>query len=441
MSLNKQPYKGTRDFFPAEKRVLDYLFSTMQRTAWSFGYESYDGPLLEEVALYQAKSGQELVDEQIYCFYDRGQRHLAIRPEMTPTLARMVAQVHRETPKPLRWFSLPNLYRYERPQRGRLREHWQLNVDIFGATQDMGEAEVLQMLVALMKNFCADESMFSILVNDRRVTDFVLQQYLGLEQKRVGKLYKMLDKYRKVDSCTWGQMVGELGLDGQQKDRLSRYLDLDSFGALFEFWAQSTGKQEKPPLFSLYQLLGELGLERYLVYDPTIVRGIDYYSGVVFEVFDRHPDNRRAICGGGAYGGLLQKFGEPPLPGVGFGLGEVTLRDFLTTHDLLPDVSRNQVGLYLASLVPEGVVKVLRLGAEIRSHHLSVLTELSALKGQKAFDGGKKHGARFIGLVGDRELAVDEIKLKDLQTQKATVVKLDQVDEIIRCLSLEDSSG
>jgi histidyl-tRNA synthetase len=160
MALSKRPYKGTRDFFPELKRGQDFLFEKMSETAHLFGYEPYDGPLLEEVDLYRAKSGEELINDQIYSFIDRGERHVAIRPEMTPTVARMVAQIHREVARPLRWFTIANLMRYERPQKGRLREHWQFNCDIFGAPEGHGEIEILQVAISLLNNFGAREEHF-----------------------------------------------------------------------------------------------------------------------------------------------------------------------------------------------------------------------------------------------------------------------------------------
>jgi histidyl-tRNA synthetase len=198
MALNKQPYRGTRDFFPKDKRVRDYLFTVMTKTAESFGYESYDGPLLEEVDLYKAKSGEELVNEQIYSFTDRGERFVAIRPEMTPTLARMVAQVHRESTKPLRWFSIPNLMRYEKPQRGRVREHWQLNCDVFGSPGRLGEVEILQVAVELLQSYGANSSHFEILVNDRAIVDAIFKTMMKSSDDQTHRLYKIVDKAKKL---------------------------------------------------------------------------------------------------------------------------------------------------------------------------------------------------------------------------------------------------
>src|SRR5690606_12986661 len=192
MALSKKAYKGCRDFFPTQMRVRDYVFDKMRNAALSFGFEAYDGPLLEEVELYKAKSGEELINEQIYAFIDRGEREVAIRPEMTPTLARMVANIHREFPKPLRWYAIPNLMRYEKPQRGRLREHWQFNCDIFGVPEGLGEVEILSTLCFFLESLGANESMFSIQINDRAVVDSLLFNVFKVDKDSAYNLYKII---------------------------------------------------------------------------------------------------------------------------------------------------------------------------------------------------------------------------------------------------------
>ena len=210
MALSKKPYKGCRDFYPLDMRVRDYIFDQMKKAAHDFAFEAYDGPLLEEVDLYLAKSGEELINDQIYSFTDRGERKVAIRPEMTPTLARMVAGVHRETSKPIRWYSIPNVMRYEKPQRGRLREHWQMNADVFGAQEHLGEIEILSLMDHLMRNFGADTSMYGILLNDRRVVDSIFTELLKLDTDSSYKLYKVIDKAKKVSNEALDKMVSEI---------------------------------------------------------------------------------------------------------------------------------------------------------------------------------------------------------------------------------------
>jgi histidyl-tRNA synthetase len=324
MSLSKQPYRGTRDFFPSEMRKRDYLFEHLKKVANEFAFEAYDGPLLEEVDLYLAKSGEELINEQIYSFTDRGERKVAIRPEMTPTLARMVAQVHREIPKPLRWFSIPNLMRYEKPQKGRLREHWQFNADIFGAPEHLGECEILKLVIEILKSFGATSSHFEVLVNDRRVVDAIFNQLLKLEAKDIHRLYKIIDKAKKVTPEALDKMVSEI-LQGQSKEVFIEYLKLNSFQSLKSFLEKNNLLTHAQAFLDFTEKLKLWNINNYCTFDPTIVRGLDYYTGVVFEVFDKHPDNRRALCGGGAYANLLQIFDEPALSGVGVGMGDVTL--------------------------------------------------------------------------------------------------------------------
>lgn len=337
MALNKQPYRGTRDFFPKDKRVRDYLFSVMTKTAESFGYESYDGPLLEEVELYKAKSGEELINEQIYSFTDRGERFVAIRPEMTPTLARMVAQIHRESTKPLRWFSIPNLMRYEKPQRGRVREHWQLNCDVFGIPGRLGEVEILQIAVELLQAYGATSTHFEILLNDRAIVDSVFKTMMKASDSETYRLYKILDKSKKVTSEALKKMVGELSLSSDSENIFYSYLQLANFNDVLAFLTKNNQAEIAALFKDFIDLTNKAGLAEFLKYDPTIVRGLDYYTGIVFEIYDKHPDNRRALCGGGAYANLLQIFNEDPIPGIGFGLGDVTLRDFLEVHNLLPN--------------------------------------------------------------------------------------------------------
>ena len=235
MALSKKPYKGCRDFYPLDMRVRDFICTKMKDAAHDFAYEGYDGPLLEEVDLYLAKSGEELITEQIYSFTDRGERRVAIRPEMTPTVARMVAGVHRETAKPIRWYSIPNLMRYEKPQRGRLREHWQFNADIFGAEEHLGEIEILSLMDHLMKNFGANSTMYGILLNDRRVVDAVFNSLLELDSEKSYKLYKVIDKSKKVTPEALDKMIADIITSDDKKAIFKSYLELNSFDSLLGF--------------------------------------------------------------------------------------------------------------------------------------------------------------------------------------------------------------
>lgn len=435
MALTKSPYRGTRDFFPAEMRLRNFIFHKMAEVSEQFAYEPYDGPLLEEVELYLAKSGEELINEQIYSFIDRGERNVAIRPEMTPTLARMVAQVHREIPKPIRMYAIPNLMRYEKPQKGRLREFWQYNADVFGAGT-LGEIEIIQLCVALMKSFGATPAQFGVHLNDRRFVDFVFHGLLGLDEASNKKLYKLVDKKNKMDPTKFASEVRIIISDETLAKTFEAYAALktpEDVQAFVDKYYGETGVQDfhhnkaaapvavtshVNPLLEIFQKLKALGLGEYVSFDPSIVRGLDYYTGVVFEIFDKHPDNNRAVAGGGSYANLLQIFNEPALEGVGVGLGEVPLTEFLKAHGLVPDFAKAQVDYLVAYLVPEAEAMAMTFASTLRSKWgLRVEVMLGETKPKKVFSYSEKKTVGTVCFFGEEELRSQSVKVKDLLTR------------------------
>lgn len=429
MTLSKKPYKGCRDFFPQEMRERDYLFDAMKKSAMAFAYEPFDGPMVEEVELYKAKSGEELINDQIYDFTDRGGRHVAIRPEMTPTVARMVAQIHKQAPKPIRWYSIPNLMRYEKPQRGRLREHWQFNVDVFGAPEHLGEIEVLCVLANLMEKLGADKAMFGILVNDRKIVDFVFKKLLKVDEESAYKLYKIIDKSKKVDQAALEKMTKEVLKDEEQLNIFFDYLKLSSFEEAISYLSDK-GYEE---IASLEGFLSKIKISQayqYVQYDPAIVRGLDYYTGIVFEVFDKHPDNRRAIAGGGAYANLLKIFNEDPLGGVGFGMGDVTLKDFLESHGLLPDLSRPEHDVFVAYLDDDGESLAMEAAGLMRKAGFKTEMNLGQIKVKKVFKTAEAKGHKNIAMIGGDEAKARSITLKNIKERKQETFKVDDIESI-----------
>ena len=428
MALNKSPYKGCRDFFPKDMRARDFLFSRMRKTAESFAYEAYDGPMLEEVELYKAKSGEELINDQIYSFYDRGERFVAMRPEMTPTLARMVSNIHKQASKPLRWYSIPNLFRYEKPQRGRVREHWQFNADIFGAKENLGEIEILSLAVSFLKSFGADEKMFSIQVNDRQLVDAIFQKLLKINEEQSYKLYKIIDKSKKISPADLDKMIAEV-LDKDQTLIFKKYIAIDSNDTLIDFIVTNDVRDEAQPLLKILSNCEKLGIHHYINYDPAIVRGLDYYTGLVFEIFDLNPKNRRAIAGGGAYANLLQIFNEKPLSGVGFGLGDVTLRDFLVTHELMPDLTHANNSLFVVYTSDSEESTSMIFSNELRQEGLNIELNLGAMKFNKIFKTAENKGHQFVAIV---ELKDGEMtaQIKNLADKSAEFFKITEIDKI-----------
>lgn len=299
--LSTEPYKGVRDFYPEDMAIQNYIFNVWRKVSESMGYVEYGSSILEPAELYRSKSGDELVNEQMFTFTDRGDREVALRPEMTPTLARMVAAKRRGLKFPLRWFSMPNLFRYERPQRGRKREHWQLNCDVMGIADLSAEVEIISLAYKIMKEFGAKDEDFKIYINDR----VLLNEKFGNPE-----LIKLLDRKEKMEpnefEAKWLEISGK---------------EFDS------------NIQPNEMLSTLLKKLEEAGIKN-VEFSPTITRGFDYYTGMVFEVFDTHPDNNRSLFGGGRYDNLLEIFGVEPIPTVGFGMGDITIRDFIETHGL-----------------------------------------------------------------------------------------------------------
>ncbi len=429
MALNKSPYKGTRDFFPQDMRLRNFIFGKMAEVSKLYSYEAYDGPLLEEVELYLAKSGEELISEQIYSFNDRGDRHVAIRPEMTPTVARMVAQIHRETIKPLRWYSTPNLMRYEKMQKGRLREFWQYNADIFGAPEGLGEIEILQLAVSLIASFGGTNEMFEILVNDRRFVDLVFTGVLRCTDDEKYKLYKLVDRSGKISAEKLENDALAILGDIKKVETFKKYLATNSIEGVLT-WLKSDSTETGASIKAFFEKIKTLGLDQYVKFDATIVRGLDYYTGMVFEIFDKHPDNRRAIAGGGAFANLLQIFNEPALPGVGFGLGDVTFTDFLKIHNLLPDLSKPEVDILISYMDLSAETASFELSSKLRDLGLKTELYLGEAKPKKVFGYAEKRGHQFAAIIGADEIAKNEIQFKNLITRETHTIALNDVDKM-----------
>jgi histidyl-tRNA synthetase len=302
--LSTESYKGVRDFYPEDMAIQNYIFGIWRKVSEGCGYSEYGASILEPAELYRAKSGEELVNDQMFTFTDKGDREVALRPEMTPTLARMVAAKRRSLKFPLRWYSIPNLFRYEKPQRGRKREHWQLNCDVMGIAGIEAEVEIISLAYKIMKAFGAEEKDFVIKINDRKKLEATLLSN-GVTQENIPSVFRMLDKKGKIPDEEYTSELEKLGVN--LSVLASGIVSLDE-----------------------YKKSGMNNVE----FDPSIVRGFDYYTGMVFEVFDTNPENRRSLFGGGRYDNLLEIFGEEPVPTVGFGMGDITIRDFLETHNL-----------------------------------------------------------------------------------------------------------
>lgn len=409
-TLSTQPYKGTRDFYPEEQRLRDWMFGRLRETVVQYGYEPYDGPMLEPFELYAAKTGEEIVNEQLYSFEDRGQRKVAMRPEMTPTLARMVAARAPQLAKPIRWYSLPNLWRYERPQRGRLREHWQLNVDLLGVESVTAEVEIVQVAIDVLRGFGAGSTDFEAQINHRQLMNDLFERTLNLTPDQIQAVAKAIDKRAKIPESAFYELLEKAGCRGDQIETLNKFLNAHLL-EIPNIIGDSKGYHD---LCRFFDAVNAMGLGPVCRFNSSIMRGFDYYTGMVFEIYDQHPDNRRALFGGGRYDNLVGMFGGAQIPGVGFGMGDVTLKDFLEVHGLLPDL-KSQTEVLVGLFAQDMFVTSQQLARQLRGYGLKVEAVLQPQKLAKQFQYADKKGIPLVLMVGPDEEAAGQVSIKDLR--------------------------
>ncbi|MGL4561318.1 MAG: histidine--tRNA ligase [Brevinema sp.] len=333
--ISTNSYTGTRDFYPKEMRFRSFMFQQIEQAISSFSYEKISAPLLESFEIYAAKSGEEIAEKQLYVFTDKGDRRVAIRPELTPSIARMYAAKMNELPPIQRWYSIENFMRYERPQKGRLREFYQVNVDLIGAKGAFADFELLSVAQAVFSIFGATTDMYEIRINHRGFVRDVLVEYVGVNEEKFEDLARFIDKKDKMDSDKFESLMIEQGFSKDQIQRLTDVFEKD-FNQLSELVPNSVFIEEIKQVFTLADKVFKE--QNPLKYDFSIVRGLAYYTGLVFEAYDKNPDNTRALFGGGRYDNLVSIFQKNNnVSGVGFAIGDVTFEAFLKGHKLLTD--------------------------------------------------------------------------------------------------------
>ena len=410
--LSTNPYKGVRDFYPSDMAVQRYIFDTWSETAERFGYERYDASVLEPSSLYKAKGAEneEMVNEQTYTFTDRGEREVTLRPEMTPTVARMIAGKARELAWPARWYSIPNLFRYERAQRGRLREHWQLNVDMFGANDYTSDVEIIQLAHQIFMDFGATKDMFEILINNRATMNHAYAA-LGIQDAElVTAITRLNDRKDKISDDEYVAALTEITNDDDLTAQIKTMIESDDAGDNL-----------------VVATLRDLGITNVRI-DRSLARGFDYYTGTIFEFKDTHPDNNRSLLGGGRYDNLTSLFGGEAVSGIGFGFGDVTMKDFLETHDLLPaEVTCTAPAIALLTMTEAENLPALQLAQNIRATGLSCSVDTTGRKIGKKIATAANANVIYIITIGEDEVASGTYTMKHLETGKDTTGSLPEL--------------
>jgi len=417
---------GFRDFPPEDLALRSHIFEAWRRVSRRYGLLEYDGPPLEPLDLFIEKSGEEIVG-QLYAFTDKGDREVTLRPEMTPSLARILAERSRAMSKPIRWFTIPQLFRYERQQRGRLREHYQWNVDIVGEAGVAADAEIVAVGIDALRELGLGAEDFRARVSDRRLLSAILTDGVGIERARVPAAFALIDKIERMDpDALVSKVISDVGLDrAVAEELLDLFRDADLDEVSSRYGGQEAVAEALEPLRAYVETLQAMGLGDFVEVDLTIVRGLAYYTGIVFELFDRKGE-LRAICGGGRYDRLLELVGGEPLPAVGFGMGDVVLGELLKERGLVPEY-RREVDYFLVTVSEKQRPRALRLAHELREGGHSVTYGLREQSVRKQLKAAAQEGARHTVVLGPDELARGAVMVRNMATGEEREVPLGEL--------------
>jgi len=419
---------GFRDFYPEEMATRLYIFGIWREVARRYGFEEYDGPPLEELELYTRKSGEEIV-EQLYEFEDKGGRRIALRPEMTPTLARMVGARARALPKPVRWFSVPQLFRYERKQRGRLREHFQLNMDILGEADVLADAELLAAALDIVREAGLTAEHVEARVSDRRLLAAIFR-HAGVPQSSLEPVYQVVDKLEREPRERLVERLQAQGLSDATIDAIFETTQVRGIEELRSRFGSAPEVAERVAELSRYlEHLDDLGVAEYVQIDLSVVRGLAYYTGIVFELWDARRE-LRAICGGGRYDDLLGLISGIEMPALGFGMGDVVLTELLKDHDLLPDHS-TAVDCFVAWLGEAGRSRALAATRQLRAAGVSTVYEYRERRLGSQLKSANQVGAAHAVIIGPEEVEAGKVRVRDMSTGEERLVGFEQLVEAV----------
>jgi len=419
MASKIQSVKGTREFYPEQMFLRNFIYEKVRAASQAFGYQEWDAPFIETIDLYAAKSGEELVKKQSFTFQDRGGDLVTLRPELTPSLARMIAAKQNELTYPVRWWSFGPFWRYEQPQKGRTREFFQWNIDMLGVSSPEADAELIAVGATFLRSVGLNPQQALIYVNNRRLMDSEFDA-LGIAGEKRLDVSNLVDRRSKMESTKWDAYALELGLNQAQLNGLKDIL------GNFDLWKKSD------ELVRLFAALEALGVKEYVKFDPNIMRGLLYYTGTVFEAFDTSGSLKRAIFGGGRYDNLLADVGGQPLSGVGFAMGDVVIGIFLQEQGLLPEFIPSPAPVLVTVFDENLLGESFSLAAELRRAGINVLCYPEPAKLQKQFKFADKMKARVVVTIGPDEAANGQAAVKNLINGEQVTVKRDAVIEAIR---------
>jgi histidyl-tRNA synthetase len=411
--------KGTREFYPEQMALRNFIYEKVRNASQAYGYIEWDAPFIETIDLYAAKSGEELVKKQSFVFTDRGGDEVTLRPELTPSLARMIAAKQGELNFPVRWWSFGPFWRYEQPQKGRTREFFQWNIDMLGVNSPEADAELLAVGATFLRSVGLSPERALIYVNNRRLMDSEFDA-LGIVPEKRLDVSNLVDRRTKMEPVKWEAYALELGLTQSQLDGLKDLL------GNFDLWKRSD------ELTRLFAALEVLGVKEYVKFDPNIMRGLLYYTGTVFEAFDTSGSLKRAIFGGGRYDNLLADVGGQPLSGVGFAMGDVVIGIILQEAGLVPDFQPSPAQVMVTVFDENLLLESYKLGAELRSAGVDVMVFPEPTKLQKQFKYADKMKMKVAVTIGPDEADKGLVAVKNLVSGEQMIVTREATVEEIR---------
>ncbi len=395
-----QPVRGTRDFYPEDMAFRQWLNNQIREASEQFGYQEFDGPFLERLELYAAKSGDELVKEQSYVFSDRSGSMIALRPELTPSLARMVAQRGKGLTLPLRWWSFGPFWRYERKQKGRSREFFQWNIDLIGVDSPEADAELVSVAATLFRNVGLTPDMIRIKVNNRRLAEKQLQN-IGIQGDLLPKTFRLIDRQDRMTPEAWKSYALESGLtEDQIKDLVNVLEDLEA-------WKSS------PDMLQYFKAAKALGAEEYLDYDPTVIRGLDYYTGMVYEARDV-KGNHRSILGGGRYDDLVSVVGGDLIPATGFAMGDIVFELVLDENGVKPDLRVSPADILITSFEESSESVSIQIATELREAGYRVEWYPEPVRLQRQLKYANRNEIPLVLIIGPDEMEAGKVSLKNM---------------------------